>query len=210
VANINWLCLNLTRRTFIGLVGHAAFLVGLGGLIRVGAREETAVRPPGAISEPEFLATCVKCQRCAEICPTQVITQTTLAENLLGFGTPRLTFRQGYCTLCLKCAAVCPTSALILDPAEPVVPGVAQINPPNCVAWNWGGCTKCYQVCPQKAVQLDNAERPVVDATRCTGCGQCEFECPSAALRSGAGAGGKGIAVIPLPVRRTGLAISKV
>lgn len=187
---------------FIGLVGNAALVVGLGGLIRVVGRDEPVLRPPGAVPEPDFLATCIKCQRCAEVCPTNVITQVILAENVLGFGAPRLSFRQGYCTLCLKCAQVCPAGALHVESAQQVVVGVAEINTTNCVAWNWGGCTKCYQVCTQNAVLLDSAERPVIDPIRCTGCGQCEFECPSSALRSSSEIGGKGIRVIPLSRRQ--------
>jgi ferredoxin-type protein NapG len=196
----------LTRRMFIGLVGNAALLVGLGGLVRVFGGKETFLRPPGAVAEQDFLAACVKCQTCAEVCPTGVITQGILAQNLLGIGTPRLNFGLGYCTLCLKCIQACPTGALHAEPGQKVVIGVAEINPSNCIAWNWGGCTKCHQVCPNSAITLDSTDRPVVDPIRCTGCGQCEYECPSSSLRSGTETGGKGIRVIPLDTERPRLA----
>ncbi len=99
----------------------------------------------------------------------------------------------------MKCAQACPTGALHVQPARRAVDAVAEISTTNCVAWNWGGCTKCQQVCPEKAVVLDDSQRPNVDAARCTGCGQCDYECPSSALRSGMEASGKGIRVIPLP-----------
>ncbi len=177
-------------------------MIGLGGAIRVLGKSERVVRPPGAVAEANFLAACVKCQRCSEVCPTGVITQGILAENLVGFGTPRLSFGLGYCTFCMRCAQACPTGALVQQPVQPVAVGVAEVNPANCIAWNWGGCTKCQQVCPQRAVSLDNAARPLVDATRCNGCGQCEFECPSSSLRSGTQPGGKGIRVVPLVAER--------
>ncbi len=188
----------LTRRMFLALVGNAAVVVGLGGLVRGAGTSTAFVRPPGALAEPDFLAACIKCQQCAEVCPTGIVTQIILAEDVLGFGTPRLSFRQGYCTLCMKCAQACPTGALHANPAQRGVVGVAEISTANCVAWNWGGCTKCQQVCPENAMSLDESQRPNVDPTRCTGCGQCEFECPSSALRSGIEASGKGIRVIPL------------
>ncbi len=186
----------------MGLIGSAGLMIGLGGAIRVLGRNERVIRPPGAVAEDDFLAACIKCQRCAETCPTSVITQGILAENLIGFGTPRLSFGQGYCTFCMKCAEACPTGALARQPIQPVVVGLAEISTTHCIAWNWGGCTKCYQACPQHAVALDSGERPVVDVTRCNGCGQCEFECPSSSLRSGTEAGGKGIRVVPLATER--------
>ncbi len=183
---------------FLALVGNAAVVVGLGGLVRGAGNHTPVVRPPGAIAEPDFIATCLKCQQCAEVCPTGVVSQVIIAESVLGFGTPRLSFRQGYCTLCMKCAQACPTGALRVPPGQPVVAGVAEISTVNCIAWNWGGCTKCYQVCPVQAVRLDSSERPAIDTARCTGCGQCEYECPSSTLRSGIEASGKGVIVIPV------------
>lgn len=185
---------------FLALIGNAAVMLGLGAVVRGAGSGAQFVRPPGAIVEPAFLASCLKCQRCAEVCPTGIITQVIVAENVLGFGTPRLSFHQGYCTLCMKCAEVCPTGALRVPPGQAVVPGVAEINTLNCVAWNWGGCTKCRQACPNDAVLLDSSDRPAIDSTRCNGCGQCEYECPSSTLRSGVEASGKG--VIVTPVRR--------
>ncbi len=183
---------------FLGLLSNAAIVVGLGALVRGEDSHTPPVRPPGAIPEPAFLASCLKCQRCAEVCPNGIIIQTILEENVLGYGTPRLNFRQGYCTLCMKCAQVCPTGALRVPPGAPAAPGVAEINTANCIAWNWGGCTKCYQVCPQQAVHLDSSERPEIDAARCTGCGQCEYECPAASLRSSTLTSGKGVTVKPI------------
>lgn len=190
---------------FMGLLGNAAVVIGLGALIRVFGKSERPLRPPGAVAEQAFLAECIKCQRCAEVCPTGVITQCILTENLIGFGTPRVSFQLGYCTLCLKCVQVCPTGALLVGSTQNVVLGIAEINTRNCIAWTWGGCTKCQQVCSKGAVTLDRAERPVVEPSRCNGCGECEFECPSSALRSGSETSGRGIMVVPLNGERTRL-----
>jgi ferredoxin-type protein NapG len=188
--------LSLTRREFLGLASQTALMVGLGGLIRLFTRNERVLRPPGAIPERDFLAVCVKCQRCSEICPTGVITQLVLEDDLLGFGTPRLDFRLGYCTLCMECVQVCPSGALHAGTPKTVISGVAEINPANCIAWSWGGCTVCHQVCPSAAISLDLDGRPVVSPSQCTACGLCENSCPSSALRSGSKKGSKGITVI--------------
>ncbi len=199
--------MNFTRREFIGLAGNAAVIVGIGGLIRFFGSANPPLRPPGAVTEQDFLAVCLRCERCSEVCPTEVIVQEVIGENLLGFGTPQLAFRMGYCTFCLKCVQSCPTGALAVAPGEQVVLGVAQINTTNCIAWTWGGCTKCQQVCPKGAITLDQAERPVVDPAPCNGCGRCEYECPSSSLRSGSGAGGQGIKVVPLGRERARAAV---
>lgn len=197
---------NLTRRSFLRLAGSAALVIGLGGIVHFGGRKDSPLRPPGAVSEESFLAVCLKCQKCSEVCPTGVITQGTLAENMLGIGTPKLDFRLAYCTFCLKCAQACPSGALNATLAQKALLGIAEIDTSHCIAWNWGGCTRCYQVCPKNAIALDSSQRPIVDSTICTGCGQCEFECPGSSLRSGVEAGFKGITVAPLKIERARLA----
>lgn len=188
----------ISRGTFLRLAGQAALMIGLGGLIRIFTSNERVVRPPGAIAERDFLAVCVKCQRCSEICPTGVVTQLILEDDILGFGTPRLDFGLGYCTLCMLCVQVCPSGALHAEAQNTVIAGIAEINPANCIAWSWGGCTVCHQVCPSEAISLKQEGLPVVESSQCTGCGKCENACPSSSLRSGSKKGSKSIVVIPL------------
>lgn len=43
------------------------------------------------------------------------------------------------------------------------------------------GCTRCLSLCQENALRDGRVQR--VDFTRCTGCGDCVIDCPSAALR---------------------------
>ncbi len=188
----------LSRRAFLGLVGPAAIVVGLGGSIRLLGQGDRFLRPPGVVTEEEFLSLCIKCQKCQEICPTGAITPVLLTENVLSTGTPRLSFRLGYCNLCMRCIEACPTGALQPSRKEAVRLGVARVDREKCVAWVWEACTKCYEECPCEAIVLDSNQRPIVDASKCNGCGLCEYICLSSSVRSYTGAGSKGIVVVPI------------
>jgi len=193
---------SLTRRAFLALVGQAAAVVGLGGFIRCLGRKDGFLRPPGALTEGEFFSLCIKCQKCQEVCPTGVIIPVLVTEGAASVGTPKLNFLLGYCNLCMRCIEVCPTGALQPTKKEAVRLGVAGIDKERCVAWTWTGCTQCQQVCPLGAIVLDNSQRPTVDASKCNGCGLCEYICPSPSLRSYTSTVGKGIVVVPLGAER--------
>lgn len=193
----------LTRRALLGLGGQALILVTLGGFIRLIGNRHSCLRPPGALPAGEFLARCIKCQRCLEACPTGVITSVLLTETALGAGTPQLDFEAGYCDLCLKCIEVCPTGALSPIDKDAIRLGVAEVDRESCVAWIWRGCTKCYEECPSDAIILDDSQRPAVDAARCNGCGLCVYVCLSSDLRSYSRSRGKGIVVLPLAAEET-------
>jgi ferredoxin-type protein NapG len=195
--------LSLTRRAFLALGGQAAAVVGLGGFIRFLSGKNRFLRPPGGPTEGEFLSLCIKCQKCREVCPTGAIVSVVMTEDVASAGTPRLSFRLGYCSLCLKCILACPTGALRPVEKETVKLGVAEIDKDSCIAWNWRGCTSCYKKCPvEGALTLDNAKRPSVDASKCTGCGLCEYVCPSTSSGRYTRASGKGIVVVPLGTER--------
>ena len=192
----------LTRRALLGLVGQALIVVGLGGSIRFLGQKDRFLRPPGALTEGEFLSLCIKCQKCQEVCPTGAITPVLLTEGVADVSTPKLSFRPGYCNLCMRCIEVCPTGALQPIEEEAVRLGVAEVDKESCVAWVWVGCTKCYEECPFDAIALDSNQRPIVDASKCNGCGLCEYICPSSSLRSYTSASGKGIVVVPIGAER--------
>ncbi len=188
----------LTRRAFLVLAGQGAIFVGLGAAIRLFGQRYKFLRPPGALTESEFLSRCVKCQKCQQVCPTRVIVPALVTEDVASFGTPKLGFRLGYCDLCLDCIRVCPTGALAPTAKEAVRLGVAEVDKERCVAWSWKGCTRCHDECPFDAIVLDSNQRPIVDAGKCNGCGLCEYICPSSSLRAYTHTSGKGIVVVPL------------
>ena len=72
---------------------------------------------------------------------------------------------------------------------------LAVIDPQRCIAWISGSCRVCVDACPYEALSADASGRPIVDSTRCNGCGICEYRCPSNTYRSFAGGTQRGINV---------------
>ncbi|HDL01355.1 MAG TPA: hypothetical protein ENH23_03890, partial [candidate division Zixibacteria bacterium] len=44
-------------------------------------------RPPGAIAESEFLAKCIRCRRCGQVCPNETIKYFDTLDPVMS-GTP--------------------------------------------------------------------------------------------------------------------------
>jgi ferredoxin-type protein NapG len=106
----------ITRRKFI----KKSTLAVVAGTAAVSAAsvpffrsEALLLRPPGALDETLFLASCFKCGQCLQVCPPQVIKLAGISEGF-GIGTPYITPRDGGCILCagLPCVLACPTGAL--------------------------------------------------------------------------------------------------
>lgn len=50
----------------------------------------------------------------------------------------------------------------------------------DCLAHQGSPCSTCHERCPESgAIALDAQQRPTVDLTRCTGCGDCAAACPA-------------------------------
>lgn len=186
----------IKRRTFlIGLTAFASML----GLGWVGAYFEKKgfLRPPGGQNEADFIAKCIRCDRCRSVCPTSVIGVVHVEEGIPDARTPVMKFHDGYCTMCGKCVEVCPTQALLPFDEKSVKVGLATITD-TCIAWNAGGCTLCFEACPYDAISLDSQKRPVIDPQKCNGCGKCENVCPALVLRSYVGGKMRGVEVRPI------------
>jgi len=89
---------------------------------------KTPLRPPGALREEEFLKRCIKCNKCAQICPYFSI-RIAHVEWGRSMGTPMIFARDIPCYVCMKCTPVCPTGALQNDVVEKenVRMGIAKI-----------------------------------------------------------------------------------
>ncbi len=202
-----------------GLGARRALLAALGGLLLVpflrrsgGAlaksAERAVIRPPGSRPEAEFLARCLKCDACLNVCPTNVLQPAALQAGLEGLWTPLLEMKAGYCDItCTLCGHVCPTGAIErLTPAQrqgreprpdgttgPVIIGTAAYDRGRCLPWAMDTpCVVCEEVCPvspkaiyTREVQVTTRDgkkralkRPYVDPALCVGCGICEHECP--------------------------------
>jgi ferredoxin-type protein NapG len=127
----------ISRRKFL----KTSTLVVAGSAIAYGAvsvpllrKDRLLLRPPGALDEDIFLASCIKCGQCLQVCPPQVIKLAGISQGF-GIGTPYIIPREGGCILCsgLPCVLACPTGALAheLSLGKDAEMGLAVISHPD-------------------------------------------------------------------------------
>jgi ferredoxin-type protein NapG len=127
----------LLRSVAVGGVVACASLLGLAG--HKMAKAEPRLRPPGALDEEDFLAACIKCGQCVQVCPVDAIRLGDI-DQLLGNGVPYIVARAQACDFscdATQCVLACPTGALshLLDKKEQSRMGVAKLAAPDaCLA----------------------------------------------------------------------------
>ena len=149
------------------------------------ARSERLV-PPGALSVRNFYDRCTACQLCVSNCPGGVLRPST---DLGHFLQPQMGYENCYCRPeCTKCGELCPAGAISPISREEkttVKIGTARVDFELCFAANGKeNCGNCARHCPSGAIRMvdrhsDGRRIPVVSEEQCTGCGACEFLCPS-------------------------------
>lgn len=188
-----------------GIIAYPA--LRLSAAVNPRAFNKKAIRPPGSVEETEFLERCIKCDQCINVCPTNVLQPSTLAEGgLEGLWTPVMDMSVGFCQLnCTLCSEVCPTGAIQKISLEKklglgkhasdgfISVGTAFINQGRCLPWAMETpCVVCEEVCPvsPKAIGTYDVEvkrwdgktvvlnRPYIRPELCIGCGICQHECP--------------------------------
>ncbi len=188
-----------SRRRFLGDTAKSVCGVSLAGLAlglhasKSMALPATALRPPGALSEDEFLGACIRCGQCVRDCPYDTLHLATLGENVT-VGTPFFTARDIPCEMCpdIPCLVACPTGALdpeLTDIDEARMGVAVLVDQENCLSYLGIRCEVCYRVCPliddAITLELEHNQRsgkhafflPTVHADHCTGCGKCEAAC---------------------------------
>ncbi len=104
------------RRKFLRTCSLAAGVTGLsllGYLPALNAKEKH-LRPPGALDEADFLASCIKCGQCVQVCPVQAIKLGDITDGF-GNGVPFIAARDQACDFscdAVQCILACPTGAL--------------------------------------------------------------------------------------------------
>lgn len=190
-----------SRRTFLTMAGTVAVAATIeaqkknvdGGLAAIKDKEiprrKTKLVPPGALSAAHLAQHCTACQLCITECPNQVLRPSSELSTLM---QPEMQFKDGACRPeCTRCSHVCPTGAICpitrAEKSSIQIGHAVWINK-NCLI-NTDGitCGNCARHCPNGAIQMmvknpadDYSPKiPVVDTTRCIGCGMCESVCPA-------------------------------
>jgi ferredoxin len=181
----------MRRRRFLqrllagaALLGAAVFPYGAALLLAPGraVAGRNRLRPPGALEDAAaFVAACIGCGLCGEVCPPRCIRFHARAGGT-ALNTPYIDAAEKACILCQKCMQACPTEALSVTPLERIRMGVARIDRDACFPWvDRGVCGACVSVCPLGGQAIGfafaNIYRPVVRAG-CVGCGLCVEVCP--------------------------------
>ena len=166
----------------------------IGERLLIDAPDRVILRPPGALPEPEFLEKCHRCGNCVKNCPANAIQPLqSQVPNLAN--TPYIAPDEQPCVICdsLACMYVCPSGALQIVYAEDIRIGLAVFNAETCLRTKEVACTYCVDTCPigEEAIRLTPEGIVEVIDSGCTGCGVCQYACPTAP---------KSIVVKPLPL----------
>lgn len=129
------------RRQFLSSIGYTTVLTGaaLMGYVPVLSADNKRIRPPGALSEKDFLSSCIKCGQCVQVCPVEAIKLADINDGF-GLGSPYIDVRQQACDFScdgLQCVLACPTGSLThhIDYPAQTNMGVATLSKPKvCLA----------------------------------------------------------------------------
>lgn len=156
---------------------------------KVAPERQTPLTPPGSLSARNMAQHCTGCQLCVSECPNQVLRPGT---NWMSIMQPTMSYELGYCRPeCTRCSEVCPAGAI--KPIQKEDKSSIQIGhavwvKKNCIPLTDGvSCGNCARHCPVGAIEMvpsdpddeESLKIPVVNESRCIGCGACENLCPA-------------------------------
>jgi ferredoxin-type protein NapG len=151
---------------------------------------KVTLRPPGAIEETAFKATCQQSGECVAACPARCITISP-TDHL-----PQIDVDAMPCVVCsgLYCMHACPTGALVPVGLADIDMGTAVWNETICLRSTGQDSTICVDECPLGSVAIELVDgRVQVNEVGCIGCGVCQNRCPTQP---------KSIVVVPPESRR--------
>lgn len=131
------------RREFVKFSTLGILGLALGGGIFFSPKllaKENRLRPPGALKEEKFLALCIKCGQCLQVCPYHSIKLADFTKGM-GVGTPYIDANERGCYACeaVPCVLACPSGALDHHCEKPadVMMGIAVLKfEQSCLAVN--------------------------------------------------------------------------
>jgi ferredoxin-type protein NapG len=139
------------------------------------------LRPPGAVTERQFLQDCTRCDKCIHACPKDAIVKAPKKFGFLVMGTPYIDPIKNPCVMCddLPCITACPDSALLpVDSPSEVNMGYAILDKKKCQAYGDTFCQQCIIDCPiPGAITQNKDQQPEFHKKICTGCGVCVRSC---------------------------------
>tara|TARA_R110002050_G_scaffold57423_5_gene129202 strand:- start:121256 stop:121939 length:684 start_codon:yes stop_codon:yes gene_type:complete len=177
----------LFKRFGIVLVGTIA---GQSMILSRQTRSAEALRPPGALTDLDFDAQCIRCGLCVDGCPYDILKLASWADPAPQ-GTPYFVAREEPCRMCtdIPCAKACPTGALdrhMTDIKKANMGVAVLVGHETCLNYKGLTCSICWRVCPirDEAITLEIVNSgigkliiPTVHSDMCTGCGTCEKHC---------------------------------
>jgi ferredoxin-type protein NapG len=135
-----------SRRRFLRTMALFFGVIGTSLATIFPAFAKSRLRPPGAVTENEFLASCIKCGQCVQVCPVQAIHLADIDEGM-GVGVPYIDARTQACDFscdAVQCILACPTGSLspTVNKKEDVRMGLARVaRLEACLAYQ-GKCFK--------------------------------------------------------------------
>ena len=139
------------------------------------------LRPPGAVTERQFLQDCTRCDKCIHACPKDAIVKAPKKFGFLVMGTPYIDPIKNPCVMCddLPCISACPDNALLpVDSPGEVNMGYAILDKKKCQAYGDTFCQQCIIDCPiSGAITQNKDQQPEFHKKICTGCGVCVRSC---------------------------------
>ena len=168
-----------SRRDFLrDLIGKTGELALGEARRRMELAARRFIRPPGAVSEADFIAGCTRCGDCVSACPAGVIFM--LGVHLgLAVGTPALDLVHNACALCpdFPCITACGPGALRQLAGAPPRLATLRIEANACLPFQGPECGVCVSVCPVEGAMGLKGARPSIAPEHCTVCALCLRAC---------------------------------